>query len=115
MTIKTAEDEAFAEIERKQAESKLSAADFLRAGLGHMEDRAATYDQPSGERSMSKTVAAFNALNGTALTAEQGWQFMALLKIARATQGDFRADNYEDLAAYAGLMGESAGEARHAE
>ena len=33
---------------------------------------------------------------------------MALLKIARANQGAFRADNYEDLVAYAALAGESA-------
>jgi hypothetical protein len=33
---------------------------------------------------------------------------MCILKLVRTSQGAFRADNYEDLAAYAGLMGESA-------
>lgn len=85
------------------------AAETLRAALSHMDDRAATYDNEQGERSMGKCVAMFNSLYGQELTEEQGWAFMCLLKIVRTSQGDFRADNYEDLAAYAGLMRESAG------
>lgn len=84
------------------------AALTLSAALGHMEDRAATYDSEQGERSMGKTVAMFNSLYEQELTEEQGWAFMCLLKLVRTSQGDFRADNYEDLAAYAGLMRESA-------
>lgn len=89
-----------------------SAADFLNAALGHMVDRAATYDRPQGERSMGNCVAAFNQLTGHQLTEEQGWLFMALLKITRTQQGKYRADNYEDLAAYAGLAGEAAQKTR---
>jgi hypothetical protein len=89
-----------------------SAADFLGAALGHMVDRAATYDKPQGERSMGNCVAAFNQLTGHTLTEEQGWLFMAVLKITRTQQGAFRADNYEDLAAYAGLAGEAAAKAK---
>lgn len=85
-----------------------SAAAILKAALGHMEDRAKTYDAPSGERSMGKTVAMFNTATGLKLTEEQGWLFMVLLKVARSQQGGHREDNYEDLAAYAGLMGEAA-------
>ena len=84
------------------------AAETLRAALGHMDDRAATYDSEQGERSMGKCVDMFNSLYGQELTEEQGWAFMCLLKIVRTSQGDFRADNYDDLAAYAGLMRESA-------
>lgn len=84
------------------------AAETLRAALSHMDERAATYDNEQGERSMGKCVAMFNSLYGQELTEEQGWAFMCLLKIVRTSQGDFRADNYEDLAAYAGLMRESA-------
>lgn len=84
------------------------AAEILRAALGHMEDRAATYDAPSGERSVPAVVAAFAAVTGVELTPEQGWLFLVLLKAVRSQQGDYRADNYEDLAAYAGLMGEAA-------
>lgn len=90
----------------------ITAPDILRAGLAHMEDRAATYDQPRGERSMQKTVGAFNALTGAAITEEQGWLFMVCLKAARTQQGAFRADNFEDGAAYFGLMGEAAAKGR---
>jgi len=85
-----------------------TAAEILRAALGHMEDRAATYDAPSGERSVPAVVAAFAAVTGVKLTPEQGWLFLVLLKAVRSQQGSYRADNYEDLAAYAGLMGEAA-------
>lgn len=73
-----------------------------------MKDRAATYDKPEGERSMSATVAAFNAVTGHQLTEEQGWLFMALLKAVRSQQGAYRADSYEDGAAYFALAGEAA-------
>lgn len=91
-----------------QPKFKSVAAETLRAALGHMEDRAATYDSEAGERSMAKTVKMFNTMYGLELTEEQGWAFMCLLKLVRTSQGDFRADNYEDLAAYAGLMCEGA-------
>ena len=85
-------------------------SEVLRAAAQHMEDRATTYDAPNGERSMEKTVAMFNNLMGgdRYMTTEQGWLFMAILKIVRSQQGDFRADNYEDLAAYAALAAEEA-------
>ena len=86
----------------------MRANEVLKAALGHMEDRAATYDKPEGERSMPSTVSAFNALTGHQLTAEQGWLFMTVLKLCRTQQGGFRADNYEDGAAYFALMGEQA-------
>ncbi|MGH1372963.1 MAG: DUF6378 domain-containing protein [Cellvibrionaceae bacterium] len=90
--------------------SSTTAASILRKGAGHIEDRAASRDcAESGERSMSKTVKAFNALYGHELTEEQGWQFMCILKKARASQGGYNADDYEDDAAYAALAGECAG------
>lgn len=85
-----------------------SASGILKAGAGHLDDRAATYDQPSGERSMGKAVAAFNALTGHLLSEEQGWLFMTVLKAARTQQGGHRLDNYEDGAAYFALAGEAA-------
>jgi hypothetical protein len=81
---------------------------ILVAAAGHMRQRAETYDAPGGERSMEKTVALFNVLHGTDLTVVDGWRFMALLKLVRSTQGAYRADNFEDLAAYAALAGEDA-------
>lgn len=86
----------------------MKAHEILEAGLGHMKDRSATYDKPAGERSMGASVDAFRAITGHDLTEEQGWLFMGLLKMVRSQQGGFRADNYEDLAAYAGLQGEAA-------
>ena len=90
----------------------VTAASMLTAALGHMEDRAKTYDAPGGERSMGKTVAAFNVITGHNLTEEAGWLFMEILKQVRSQQGDYRADNYEDMVAYAALRGECAARER---
>lgn len=90
----------------------MKAQEFLTKAGGHMQDRASTYDKPQGERSMAATVGAFNAINGTSLTEEQGWMFMELLKIVRSIQGDYKADNYEDAVAYAALRGECASRER---
>lgn len=79
----------------------------LANAAGHISDRAVTYDQEEGERSMAKTVAAFNALTGLNLTEEQGWLFMIQLKAARSQQGKYKPDNYEDGAAYFALMSEA--------
>lgn len=86
----------------------MQAPDFLNAALGHMQDRAVTYDAPNGERSMGKTVAMFNIYADTQLTEAQGWHFMEILKMVRSSQGEFKADNFEDASAYAGLAGEAA-------
>lgn len=85
-----------------------TAANILTAALGHMRDRASTYDKPEGERSMGATVNAFLAVTGVSMTEEQGWLFMALLKAVRSQQGAYRADSYEDGAAYFALAGEAA-------
>ena len=89
-----------------------AAQDFLEAAKGHLGARAATYDKPTGERSMERTIKTFAALTDIQLTEEQGWLFMEALKQVRSLQGKFKADNYEDLAGYAALRGESAAKAR---
>mgnify|MGYP006055903601 CR=1 FL=1 len=86
----------------------MKASDILKAAAGHMDDRAATYDKPEGERSMLATVAAFEAVTGVQMTEEQGWLFMVMLKAVRSQQGQFKQDNYEDGAAYFALAAESA-------
>lgn len=91
----------------------MTAANILQSALGHMQDRAATYDKPDGERSMGATVDAFKAVTGVLMTEEQGWLFMALLKAVRSQQGAYRADSYEDGAAYFALAGESAAKERN--
>ena len=93
-------------------EPTMTASDFLGAALNHLGDRASTYDNPTGERSMGRTVEAFNAITGHKLTEEQGWLFMCLLKQVRSQQGKYKSDSYEDLTAYAALMGESAAKVR---
>ncbi|GGJ06410.1 DUF6378 domain-containing protein [Halopseudomonas pertucinogena] len=87
----------------------MTAHEILAAAQSHMKDRAATYDRPEGERSMCATVEAFRAITGIRVTQEQGWLFMALLKAVRSQQGAYRADSYEDGAAYFALAGEAAG------
>jgi len=99
------EDWAFAE--KLAAENPYTAGDFLHVACEQLEDRASQRDAPDGERSMRRCVEAFNALYGTALTETQGWQFMSLLKKARAAQGEYRADDFVDDVAYAALAGES--------
>lgn len=85
-----------------------TANDILLAAAETIRQRGAERDQPSGERSMARAVAAFNALTGLRLTEVQGWQFMAALKLARANGGRYNADDYLDGAAYMGLAGEAA-------
>lgn len=93
--------------------TNINPADILIAAAKHMQDRADKYDAPGGERSMAKTVHMFNALTGReALSVEEGWIFMILLKIVRSQQGAFHMDSYEDLAAYAALAAETASEER---
>lgn len=80
---------------------------FLREALHALQDRAAVRDQEQ-ERSMARAVATFNALTGLGMSETDGWVFMCVLKLARARQGAFHADDWTDLAGYAGLAGESA-------
>lgn len=68
--------------------------------------RGTLRDQPDGERSMARTVAAFNALTGQSLSEADGWTFMIVLKAARAQAGRPHRDDYVDLAGYAALAGE---------
>ena len=80
----------------------------LEAAAKHMRDRAATYDQPGGERSMARTVQAFNAITGRDISESEGWMFMAVLKFVRdRTTAAGHADSQEDAIAYASLMAEA--------
>ena len=87
---------------------KMQASDILEQGAKHLKDRAALRDTPDGEKSMRACVDAFNALYGLDMTEQQGWQFMVLLKMSRARTGKLCIDDFEDMAAYAALAGESA-------
>jgi hypothetical protein len=90
----------------------MTPSDVLRASAQHLEDRAAAYDSPSGERSIPTVVAAFNTITGHTLNAEEGWLFLVLLKAVRSQQGNYKQDNYEDGAAYFALMAEAGHKSR---
>lgn len=114
-----AEDKAFEELAAKgkkllleewQAKPTIKAHTICQSAINTMVERGKTYDKDDKqeERSMGKTVAAFNALTGHSLTEEQGWLFMVALKMARAQQGQYKDDNYLDGTAYFALAGEAA-------
>lgn len=81
---------------------------LLDAAAGHMRDRAAAYDKPEGERSMGRTVAAFNAITGRDLAESEGWLLLQLLKDVRDRQcAEAHRDSLEDCIAYAALKAEA--------
>lgn len=85
-----------------------SAPGLLTRAKQHLEDRAATYNKPEGERSMGATVAAFNIITGRDLTESEGWLLMQCLKMVRDRQRDEpHRDSIEDNVAYAALYGEA--------
>lgn len=89
----------------------MDAIEILHSAEICIGDRAASRDLPDGERSMARTVAAFNAFTGRQLSERDGWLFMCCLKAAwEATPGGrHNPDDCVDLSAYAALMGECAG------
>jgi len=107
------EDEAWQEKEKAKTEQLHDAFNILVEAGKHLGERALTYDNIAGERSMATTVAMFNELVNANMTEEEGWMFMAILKMVRSQQGRFKADNYEDGAAYFALACEAASKARN--
>lgn len=101
-------DEYVAEMKSREVQPVLkSAVDILQEGANCIGDRASERDTES-ERSMARTVKAFNAMFNKDLTETEGWQFMELLKMSRSVGGKFREDDFVDGAAYAALAGECA-------
>lgn len=85
-----------------------SASSFLTDAEKTMQQRASQHDSPEGERSMGKTVAAFNAITGRDLTESEGWLLMLILKQVRQWQKiDYHADSAIDSVAYSALLAES--------
>lgn len=90
----------------------MKAPDLLAKAKKHMDDRAATYDQPGGERSMERTVNAFNIMTGRVgsarLSESEGWLLMQILKDVRDRQRpNAHQDSLEDCVAYAALKAEA--------
>lgn len=80
----------------------ISASSILYDAAKVIESRAVERDLAT-ERSMVRAVNAFNTLTGASLTETQGWLFMAVLKLARATAGRLNTDDLLDAAAYVAL------------
>jgi hypothetical protein len=87
---------------------KPKAAEMLGRAAALLHERGQSYDKPEGERSMLRTVSAFNAITGRDLTEAEGWLFMQQLKQVRLfTRSGYHADSAEDNIAYAALMAEA--------
>ena len=85
-----------------------TAPEFLSKAKGHMEDRAATYDSPEGERSMGRAIMAFNHITGHGLRESEGWLLLQLLKDTRQwSRSDYHEDSAEDCIAFAALKAEA--------
>jgi len=85
----------------------ISAHNFLNSAGALMVSRGKEYDKKE-ERSMGKTVEAFNAITGQALTEAEGWLLMQLLKDVRQWAAPkFHRDSADDCVAYAALKAEA--------
>jgi hypothetical protein len=85
----------------------MKASDFLRQAAEVIEQRGQIRDKPDGERSMERAVDAYVTLNGPVMQTElDGWVFMLVLKLARATAGKPHLDDYQDLCGYGALAAE---------
>lgn len=87
---------------------KKSAADFLAKAGSLMTSRGKEYDKAEGERSMARTVSAFNSITGQSLTEAEGWLLLQVLKDVRQWQRpEYHADSAEDGVAYSALKAEA--------
>lgn len=95
-------------------ETPKKATEFLSKALSLLEERGKDYDQPEGERSMGKTVVAFNAITGNNLKESDGWLILQLLKDVRQNQNrdSYHADSAEDCISYAALKAEALAEGK---
>ena len=83
-----------------------TANDFLIEASSIMSERGKDYDKEQ-ERSMGKTIQAFNAITGLELSEHHGWLLMSLLKKVRQYSSDsFHYDSALDDIAYAALFAE---------
>jgi len=89
-------------------DNPIEAPDFLAKAIVLMQERGKEYDKPDGERSMSNTVLAFNAITGHFLKESEGWLLLQLLSDSRQWQsGSFHQDSAEGCVAYAVLKAEA--------
>ena len=86
----------------------MKAPTILQTAIDTLAQRGQQRDQPEGERTIPSVVSAFNAMTGHSITEQQGWLFLALVKVRRCQTGQPDPDHYVDGAAYFALAGESA-------
>ncbi|WP_237772724.1 hypothetical protein [Pseudomonas putida] len=86
-----------------------TSVDFLQAAIDVQAERGKQYDAPGGERSMGRTVQAFNAITGRDLTEAEGWLLLQVLKDVRQWQNPdkFHEDSALDGVAYSSLKAEA--------
>jgi hypothetical protein len=87
----------------------MNATEFLQAAIDTQAERGKQYDSPEGERSMGRTVQAFNAITGRDLTEAEGWLLLQTLKDVRQWQNPdkYHHDSALDGVAYASLKAEA--------
>lgn len=87
----------------------MRATEFLQAAIDTQAERGKQYDSPEGERSMGRTVLAFNAITGRDLTEAEGWLLLQTLKDVRQWQNPdkYHHDSALDGVAYASLKAEA--------
>ena len=95
----------------------MKSTEFLQAAIDVQAERGATYDKPTGERSMGATVTAFNAITGRDLSEAEGWLLLQTLKDVRQWQNPskYHHDSALDGVAYSALKAEALSEERVAE
>lgn len=86
-----------------------TAPEWLKESLAILDQRGKDYDnEEKGERSMGKTIAAFNIITGHNLKESEGWLLQQLLKDVRQwTNEPFHEDSALDCISYAALKAES--------
>lgn len=87
----------------------MKSTEFLQAAIDVQAERGKQYDTPEGERSMGRTVAAFNVITGRDLTEAEGWLLLQVLKDVRQWQNPthYHHDSALDCVAYASLKAEA--------
>lgn len=86
----------------------MRANDILSTAADLMAERSKQYDTREGERSMARTVEAFNAITGHRLTEADGFLLLQVLKDVRDRQRDEpHRDSLFDGVAYAALKAEA--------
>lgn len=90
----------------------MKSTEFLQAAIDVQAERGATYDKPTGERSMGATVTAFNAITGRDLSEAEGWLLLQTLKDVRQWQNPstYHHDSALDGVAYSALKAEALSE-----